>query len=102
MLTRLRRPPAEALSGERATVAATTARRLHLQVGRRLDGLLQGDHLGLLPGPGTEPAEARRYAAGDDVRRIDWAVTARTTETAVRDAVAERELETTLVVDLSG
>ncbi len=45
---------------------------------RRLDGLLQGDHLGFLPGPGSEPAEARAYAPGDDVRRIDWAVTART------------------------
>lgn len=78
------------------------AARLHLEVGRRLDGLLQGNHLGLLPGPGTEPAEARRYAPGDDVRRIDWAVTARTLETHVRDAVAERELETTLVVDLTG
>lgn len=79
-----------------------TARRLHLEVTRKLDGLLQGNHLGLLPGPGTEPAEARRYLPGDDVRRIDWAVTARTLDTHVRDAVAERELETTLVVDLSG
>ena len=85
-----------------ARVDAGAAARLHLEVGRRLDGLLQGDHVGLLPGPGTEAAEARVYHPGDDVRRIDWAVTARTTETHVRDAVAERELETTLLVDLSG
>ena len=85
-----------------AVVDGAAARRLHLEVGRRLDGLLQGRHAGLLPGPGTEAAEARPYAPGDDVRRIDWAVTARTTETHVRDAVAERELETTLLVDLSG
>ena len=58
--------------------------RLRLQVGRRLDGLLQGDHLGHLPGPGTEAAEARPYGPGDDVRRIDWAVTARSTEPHVR------------------
>ncbi len=80
---------------------ATSVRRLSLQVASRLDGLLQGNHLGYLPGPGTEPAEARPYGAGDDVRRIDWAVTARTGDAHVRDAVAERELETTLVVDLT-
>jgi uncharacterized protein (DUF58 family) len=76
-------------------------RRLSLQVGHRLDGLLQGEHLGYLPGPGTEPGEARGYAPGDDVRRIDWSVTARTGEPYVRQAVAERELETTLLVDLT-
>lgn len=89
-------------AGAPARTDASTARRLHLEVGRRLDGLLQGEHLGLLPGPGTEPGEARLYAPGDDVRRIDWAVTARTPSTHVRDAVAERELETTVLVDLSG
>ncbi|MCU1674084.1 MAG: hypothetical protein JWN77_2197, partial [Frankiales bacterium] len=77
------------------------ARRLRLDVARRLDGLLSGDHLGYLLGPGTENAEARLYAPGDDVRRIDWAVTARTGDTHVRDAIAERELETTLLVDLT-
>ena len=80
---------------------APSAKALALDVGRRLDGLLQGDHLGFLPGPGSEPAEARLYAPGDDVRRIDWAVTARTSSVHVRDAVAERELETTLLVDLT-
>ncbi|GAA4537835.1 DUF58 domain-containing protein [Pseudonocardia xishanensis] len=76
-------------------------RTLELTVRRRLDGLLQGNHLGLLPGPGSEPAEARPYLAGDDVRRMDWAVTARTTEPHVRETVADRELETWAVVDLS-
>jgi uncharacterized protein (DUF58 family) len=76
-------------------------RRLHLDVARRLDGVLHGDHLGHLPGPGTEPDEARLYAPGDDVRRIDWAVTARSGDVHVRTPLSERELETTLVVDLS-
>lgn len=76
-------------------------RGLELTVRRRLDGLLQGNHLGLVPGPGTEPGEARRYQPGDDVRRMDWAVTARTTEPHIRDTVADRELETWLAVDLS-
>ena len=82
-------------------VDAATVRRLSLDVARRLDGLLQGDHLGYLPGPGTEPAESRAYSPGDDVRRMDWAVTARTQQPHVRTATAERELETTVLVDLS-
>ena len=76
-------------------------RLLELDVRRRLDGLLQGNHLGLVPGPGSEPGEARTYSPGDDVRRMDWAVTARTTVPHIRETVADRELETWLVVDLS-
>lgn len=76
-------------------------RALELTVRRRLDGLLQGNHLGLVPGPGTEPGEARPYEPGDDVRRMDWAVTARMGEPHIRDTVADRELETWLAVDLS-
>lgn len=74
---------------------------LELTVRRRLDGLLQGNHLGLVPGPGTESGDARPYYAGDDVRRMDWSVTARTTEPHIRQTVADRELETWLVADLS-
>ncbi|WP_245380208.1 DUF58 domain-containing protein [Kibdelosporangium banguiense] len=76
-------------------------RLLELDVRRRLDGLLQGNHLGLVPGPGTEPGEARPYQPGDDVRRMDWAVTARTTTPHIRETVADRELETWLAIDLS-
>ena len=76
-------------------------RQLELAVTRRLDGLLQGDYQGLLPGPGSEPGESRPYQAGDDVRRIDWNLTARTTVPHVRDEVADRELETWVVVDCS-
>lgn len=78
-----------------------TLRRLELTVTRRLDGLLVGDHLGLLPGAGTERAESREYRVGDDVRRMDWAVTARTTVPHVHDLIADRELETWVLVDLS-
>jgi uncharacterized protein (DUF58 family) len=76
-------------------------RTLELAVRGRLDGLLQGNHLGLVPGPGSEPGEARNYQPGDDVRRMDWAVTARTTVPHVRETVADRELETWVVLDLS-
>jgi uncharacterized protein (DUF58 family) len=77
-------------------------RVIELEVLRRLDGILQGDYEGFIPGHGTELGEARAYQPGDDVRRIDWNLTARTNEPHVRDAIADRELETTIVIDLSG
>ncbi|MBS1848453.1 MAG: DUF58 domain-containing protein [Actinobacteria bacterium] len=76
-------------------------RRLELTVNHRLDGLLHGDHLGLVPGHGTEPGETRAYTAGDDVRRIDWNVTARMQRPYLRTTIADRELETWVVVDRS-
>ncbi|MBE7188590.1 DUF58 domain-containing protein [Jatrophihabitans endophyticus] len=83
------------------TDADALLRRLELTVRHRLDGLLQGNYLGLVPGPGSEAGESRQYVLGDDVRRMDWPVTARTTTPHVRQTVADRELETWLVVDLS-
>ena len=62
--------------------SAAAIGNLELAVLRRLDGLLQGDYAGLLPGPGSDTGEARPYVAGDDTRHIDWAVTARTTRAA--------------------
>ena len=84
-----------------ATAASSeaTLRRLELLVTRRLEGLLHGDHQGLVPGGGTEPGEGRVYRPGDDVRRMDWNVTARSIEPHVRDTIADRELETWIVVD---
>ncbi len=81
--------------------AEVLLRKLELAVTRRLDGMLQGDHQGLVPGPGSEPGEARGYQPGDDVRRMDWNVTARTGIAHVRTPVADRELETWVVADLS-
>ncbi len=90
--------PPPRLDGDRAEVVL---RRLQLLVTRKLDGLLQGDYLGLLPGSGSEAGESREYRAGDDVRRMDWPVTARTTVPHVRQTVADRELETWICLDLS-
>ncbi|HET6950240.1 MAG TPA: DUF58 domain-containing protein [Acidimicrobiales bacterium] len=81
--------------------SAEVVRRFELTLSRRIDGLLLGNHLGRVPGLGSEAGESRRYMPGDDPRRIDWNVTARTREPHVRDAVADREVETWLVVDLS-
>ena len=76
-------------------------RRLELTVTRRLDGLLLGDYRGLVPGHGTETGETRLYLPGDDVRRIDWNVTSRMQVPHLRETIAERELETWLLLDLS-
>ncbi|MBN6051517.1 DUF58 domain-containing protein [Nonomuraea sp. RK-328] len=85
-----------------SSTAEQALRRLELVVTRRLDGLLHGAHLGLLPGTGSEAGDSRVYVAGeDDVRRMDWAVTARTTVPHVRDLIADRELETWALADLS-
>jgi uncharacterized protein (DUF58 family) len=106
MIRRPRRPPADPPTGSGplplgAAQAEPVLSKLQLLITRKLDGLLQGDYLGLLPGPGTEAGESREYRAGDDVRRMDWPVTARTTLPHVRQTVADRELETWLAVDLS-
>lgn len=76
-------------------------RRLELTVTRRLDGMLQGDYRGLVPGHGSELGETREYSPGDDVRRIDWNVTARTQTPHIRETIADRELETWVLADLS-
>ncbi|MGC4942515.1 DUF58 domain-containing protein [Kribbella sp. DT2] len=77
-------------------------RSLELSVKRKLEGFLHGEITGLLSGPGSEPNEARPYQAGqDDVRRMDWNVTARSLEPHVRAPLAERELETWALIDAS-
>jgi len=90
-----------AASDNDAARAEAVLSRLQLLVTRKLDGLLQGDYVGLLPGPGSEAGESREYRPGDDVRRMDWPVTARTTTPHVRRTVADRELETWMAIDLS-
>src|SRR5262245_31931619 len=76
-------------------------RALELSIGRRVDGMLAGDHRSALLGRGTELAQVRPYVPGDDVRLIDWNVTARTTEPHVRVHLAERVLVTWIVLDTS-
>lgn len=85
------------------SAASTRARiaRLELTVLRKIDGVLLGNYQGLIPGPGSEPGESREYQVGDDVRLMDWSVTARTTVPHVHQTIADRELETWLLVDLS-
>lgn len=80
---------------------AELVRTLELTINRRLDSALHGNYQGITPGHGTEAGESRPYQPGDDVRRIDWNVTARTLETHVREQIADRDLEAWLIVDTS-
>jgi len=77
-------------------------RALEVSIGRRVGGLLAGDYRSTILGEGTELAQVRPYIAGDDdVRKIDWNVTARTGEPHVRVQLAERVLVTWLLLDTS-
>ncbi|MDQ3672214.1 MAG: DUF58 domain-containing protein [Actinomycetota bacterium] len=74
---------------------------LEISIARRMEGMLAGDFRSNLLGSGSELAMVRPYTPGDDVRRIDWNVTARTNEPHVRVDLAERVLVTWLVLDTS-
>jgi uncharacterized protein (DUF58 family) len=76
-------------------------RRLEWKVIRRLDGRLQGDYRTLLHGSGIDVADLREYQTGDDVRHIDWNVTARTDVVHVRTFMEDRELTAWLLLDRS-
>ncbi|MDQ6696529.1 MAG: DUF58 domain-containing protein, partial [Actinomycetota bacterium] len=76
-------------------------RRLDLMINHKLDGMLHGEYQGLVPGHGSDLGETRGYQAGDDVRRIDWNVTARMQTPYVRQTIADRELESWVLLDFS-
>jgi uncharacterized protein (DUF58 family) len=76
-------------------------RRLEWRVIRRLDGRLQGDYRTMFRGSGVDVADLREYEPGDDVRHIDWNVTARTDVAHVRTFLEDRELTAWLLLDRS-
>lgn len=92
--------PARALpaSGD----AEQLLRRLEWTVLRRLDGQLQGDYRSLFRGAGLVLADLREYQAHDDVRHIDWNVTARMQVPYVREHQEDRELAAWFLIDASG
>jgi uncharacterized protein (DUF58 family) len=77
-------------------------RQLEWTVLRRLDGLLQGDYRTLLRGAGIDLADLREYQVHDDVRHIDWNVTARLQSPYVRQFTEDREMTAWFLLDLSG
>ena len=76
-------------------------RRIDWQVIRRLDGLLQGDYRTLFYGGGLDFADLREYQLQDDIRHIDWNVTARMNSLHVRQYVEDREITAWFLLDLS-
>ena len=116
-----RRAPRQAVAGAVAPGAPTAAnesagdgarpgrridperllRRLEWTVLRRLDGLLQGDYRTLFRGFGLDLADLREYQLHDDVRYIDWNVTARLATPHVREFQEDREVAAWFLVDLS-
>ncbi|MDB5967362.1 MAG: hypothetical protein JWQ72_3862 [Polaromonas sp.] len=89
--------PTSAASGG----AEQLLKRLEWTVLRRLDGLLQGDYRTLLRGTGMDLADLREYQHHDDVRHIDWNVTARLQQPHVRVFTEDREMSAWFLLDLS-
>ncbi len=92
-MTDLQPPASESAEG--------VLRRLEWTVIKRLDGLLQGDYRTLLRGTGMDLADLRPYQHHDDVRHIDWNVTARHDEPHVRVFTEDREMSAWFLLDLS-
>lgn len=76
-------------------------KRIQFQTGRHVADLLAGQYLSVFKGQGVEFSEVRPYTPGDDVRTIDWNVTARTGAPFIKRYVEERELTVLLLVDMS-
>lgn len=94
-------PEAPPLPAAASEAGEALVRRLKWTILRPLASRFGGDERSLLRGPGIELAEVRDYHPGDDVRHIDWNVTARSDSTYVRETQAERALDIWLVIDVS-
>ena len=84
-----------------ARLAEQILRRIEFTVARRLDGMLHGDYRTLFRGFGLDLADLREYQLHDDVRHIDWNVSARLQQIHVRDFHEDREVTAWFLVDLS-
>ena len=77
-------------------------REIEIRTNRLVNEVFAGEYESVFKGRGIEFAEVREYAPGDDVRTIDWNVTARFGKPFVKQFIEERELTVMLLVDLSG
>jgi uncharacterized protein (DUF58 family) len=93
--------PALARSSRSVTSAEAALQRIDWKIVRRLDGLLQGEHQSLFTGHGLDLAGIREYQFGDDIRMMDWNVTARTGRAHLREYQEDREIAAWLVLDTS-
>jgi uncharacterized protein (DUF58 family) len=86
---------------ERTLTPERVLRRMEWRIIRRLDGRLQGDYRTMFRGGGVDVVDLREYQPGDDLRQIDWNVTARTDTPHVREYLEDREVTTWLLLDRS-
>ena len=98
---RARRLRAPAVTELAALTPERVLRRLEWRVLRRLDGRLQGDYRTLFRGTGIDVADLREYQFGDDLRHVDWNVTARMDVAHVREYLEDREVTAWLLLDRS-
>lgn len=95
-------PEPDSSQGQARTItAAEVSARIEWAAARRLDGILQGDYRTLFKGAGIMLADLREYQPRDDVRFIDWNVTARMATPYIRETQEDRELAAWFVLDLS-
>ncbi len=99
--SRARRLRAPVVTELAALTPERVLRRLEWRVLRRLDGRLQGDYRTVFRGTGVDVADLREYQFGDDLRHVDWNVTARTDIAHVREYTEDREVTAWLLLDLS-
>lgn len=85
-----------------AADVAAQVRRIEILTGRLVNEALAGEYHSVFKGRGMEFSQVREYSPGDDVRTLDWNVTARTGRPHVRQYTEERELTVAVAVDLSG
>ena len=98
---RARSAPAPVTPAAPERTSEALLNRLEWTVIRRLDGVLQGNYRTLWRGAGLDLADLREYQHHDDVRHIDWNVTARLQQPYVRQFTEDRELSAWFLVDLS-
>jgi uncharacterized protein (DUF58 family) len=79
----------------------SAVKRIEIKTGKIINSIMGGEYLAVFKGNGMEFADVRKYFAGDDVRMIDWNVTARTGEPFIKRNIEERELIVILMVDVS-
>jgi len=79
----------------------SAVKRIEIKTGKIINSILGGEYAAVFKGNGMEFADVRKYFEGDDVRMIDWNVTARTGEPFIKRNIEERELIVILMVDVS-
>lgn len=77
-------------------------KKLDIKTKQLVDGIISGNYNSIFKGQGMEFSEIRDYRAGDDIRAIDWKVTARFNHPYIKEFVEERDLQVYLVIDVSG